>query len=299
MHVDFFIAGAPKCGTTALAAYLDAHENICFSQPKEPHFFCASISPPKGRIRTVEEYHEYFFPHYDAKIHRAVGEGTPQYLYDPEAIPAILSYNPSAKFIVMLRNPVDMVFSWHREMLRGVVENVADIQAAWELQEQRARGEMLPADCRVPMHLQYRSICMLGEQVERLLSQVDRDNVLFALMSDLRNQPRETYCRVCTFLGVEDDGRDEFPDIHSGVEWRSGTLMRLYNLAYAIKRKVLGDRPLPFSMDARMKAGFMKGADKTERYPAFVRMLKDEYRQDVQKLSSLIDRDLSIWVSDA
>lgn len=33
---DFFIAGAPKSGTTALAHYLSAHPGVFFSDPKEP-----------------------------------------------------------------------------------------------------------------------------------------------------------------------------------------------------------------------------------------------------------------------
>ena len=36
---DFIIAGAPKCGTTALAFFLSEHPNVCISRIKEPRFF--------------------------------------------------------------------------------------------------------------------------------------------------------------------------------------------------------------------------------------------------------------------
>ena len=36
---DFFVVGAPRCGTTAISKYLSDNPNICFSRPKEPHFF--------------------------------------------------------------------------------------------------------------------------------------------------------------------------------------------------------------------------------------------------------------------
>ena len=36
---DFFIVGAPKCGTTALAKLLNDHSEVEFSKEKEPHFF--------------------------------------------------------------------------------------------------------------------------------------------------------------------------------------------------------------------------------------------------------------------
>ena len=33
------IVGAPRCGTTTLAAFLKAHPRICYPLVKEPHFF--------------------------------------------------------------------------------------------------------------------------------------------------------------------------------------------------------------------------------------------------------------------
>jgi hypothetical protein len=33
---NFFIVGAPKCGTTALSEYLRSHPDVFFSSPKEP-----------------------------------------------------------------------------------------------------------------------------------------------------------------------------------------------------------------------------------------------------------------------
>ena len=35
----FFIVGAPRCGTTAMSTYLSGHPEVCFSVPKENHFF--------------------------------------------------------------------------------------------------------------------------------------------------------------------------------------------------------------------------------------------------------------------
>jgi hypothetical protein len=36
---DFFVVGAPRCGSTAFCRYLAKHPAICFSRPKEPHYF--------------------------------------------------------------------------------------------------------------------------------------------------------------------------------------------------------------------------------------------------------------------
>ena len=37
---NFFILGAPKCGTTSLHNYLNQHPDIYMSYKKEPHYFC-------------------------------------------------------------------------------------------------------------------------------------------------------------------------------------------------------------------------------------------------------------------
>jgi hypothetical protein len=40
---DFFIVGAPKCGTTAMAAYLSSHPEV-FMARKEMHCFGSDLS---------------------------------------------------------------------------------------------------------------------------------------------------------------------------------------------------------------------------------------------------------------
>jgi hypothetical protein len=36
---NFFIVGAPRCGTTALYTFLKQHPDIFMADDKEPHFF--------------------------------------------------------------------------------------------------------------------------------------------------------------------------------------------------------------------------------------------------------------------
>ena len=43
MLPDFFIVGAPKCGTTAISEYLRTHPRIFMCKPKEPHYFALDI----------------------------------------------------------------------------------------------------------------------------------------------------------------------------------------------------------------------------------------------------------------
>lgn len=105
---DFFIAGAPKCGTTSLAQWLATNPRICMSRPKEPNYFRTEIH---SRITSLEEY-EACFAH-ALPEHVSIGEASPHTMYSRRTIENILAYQPDAKFIVCLRNPIEMVVSLH------------------------------------------------------------------------------------------------------------------------------------------------------------------------------------------
>ena len=41
---NFFIVGAPKCGTTALYEYLSSHPDVFLCDPKEPNYFSCDFA---------------------------------------------------------------------------------------------------------------------------------------------------------------------------------------------------------------------------------------------------------------
>ena len=134
---DFFIAGAPKCGTTALFSYLQTHPGIFLPaerpgtsrlSAKEPHYYCTDF-PNYRRCRSREDYLRLFT---DAAAGTLVGEASVWYLYSEVAIPRIMAEIPKAKFIVLLRNPVNMAHSLHNLLYHTLDEDIADFGCAWE-----------------------------------------------------------------------------------------------------------------------------------------------------------------------
>ena len=163
---NFFILGAPKCGTTSLAAWLAEHPNVFMSPVKEPNFFNTGITK---YLKYSPEAYQQLFTKADLQ-HLRVGEASTHYLLSKDAVPNILNYveNPSeVKFIVAIRNPVEMAVSWHGQMLRDGQEVVKDFATAWHLQETRAKGLSLPAFSE-QARLLYGPLCLLGKQLEQL-----------------------------------------------------------------------------------------------------------------------------------
>ena len=81
---DFFILGAPKCGTTALSEYLRRHPRVFVSRPKEPHYFCADFDYYYAPGQRTEEHYLRLFAEAD-EGHLAVGEASVWYLYSEDA----------------------------------------------------------------------------------------------------------------------------------------------------------------------------------------------------------------------
>ena len=107
---------------------------------------------------------------------------------------------------MILRNPLDMLASYHLRMRFTVMEDVRDFATAWSLQEMRARGERIPKYCLDPQLLVYREVAKFGEQVERLYQLAGRDQSLVLLFDDLARDPGAVYRQVLAFIGVDDDG---------------------------------------------------------------------------------------------
>jgi len=110
VNPNLFIAGVPKAGTTSLFRYLALHPEVHPSNPKEPGYF----HPFKidDRERDLDFYVKCFSGYSGQKY--AI-EATPGYFYGgKESANAINKYSPNSKIILVLRNPVDRLFSFYK-----------------------------------------------------------------------------------------------------------------------------------------------------------------------------------------
>lgn len=225
---DFFIAGVPKSGTTALYSYVSAHPQVFMPELKEPHFFSSDL-PGLREVHTETGYRALF----KDVGQRLCGEASASYLYSRAALPAVLARNPAAQIIVVLRNPVDAVQALHQELCYNLTENVAEFQWAWQLQQVRRDGAAIPRTCGEPSILQYRSVYHYAEQLHRLFECAPSPQVLVLLFDDLVQNPRGTYGRVLAFLKLVDDGRDSFERVNAAKALRSRTVSRVHRAAPA------------------------------------------------------------------
>lgn len=298
MKVDFFIIGAPKCGTTAMAGYLAEHPQICMSQPKEPWYFCSDMGVGKAeRAATDAQYEAKYFKHYDADQNLRCGEGTPLYLFSKTAIQNILKYNPKARFIVMVRNPVEMAQSLHAQLVYNGVreENVADFEKAWMLQDERKYGKHLPQNCLDKSLLQYREVCSVGKQLERLFGLVDAHQVCLILFDDFCRDPQQSYLKVLKHIGIEPDSRSEFITANARKRWGSPFIPHVLNSITVLRKKA------GFSRELGIRKLLLKYAVRPGKKTALSNKMKcrlvNEFKADVELLERIFKRDLSHWLN--
>jgi hypothetical protein len=295
---NFFIAGAPKCGTTALYEYLRPHPHIFMPELKEPHFFARDLGT-YPRIKTMDAYAGLFAE--STPRHLAVGEASVYYLRSTVAIPAIREFNPDARIIGMFRNPVDMVYSLHSQLLHVSEETVEDFETAWRLQDRRSRGLDLPPAIRSPLLVQYAQVGQFGTQAERVLSTFPAEQVKLILFEDFAASPQRVYDDVIGFLGIPHDGRTEFPRINENKRSRVGWLRRFYRKPPPVLRDAIRSlkRAVGGEGISALKKKIVALNTVRERRPPLSPALRAElveaFRDEVALLSRLLNRDLSHW----
>lgn len=298
---NLFLIGGAKCGTTSMASYLGGHPAIFWSEPKELWYFCRPDFPHKSsQPIELEEYLGHFSG--SGSQHKYLAEGSVSYLYSEGAVQRIVEFNPSSKFIVMLRNPLEAVVSLHRQMLLNMQESEADFGTAWKLQTARRQGKNIPMKCENSAYLMYRGWCLWGEQLERVFRTAGRENVCVLLFDDFKRNSAAEYERVLSFLGLEPDNRSEFPVENRGRAYRNQKLINAVDsflvAGSRIRRKLNLSSSMGFlSRPLRsLKRGQLREAGHAKLSQALAAELKMAFRSDIELLSNLLQRDLSYWL---
>lgn len=300
---NFFIVGAPKCGTTALSEYLRGHQQVFVSQPKEPHYFSSDFDYYYAPGQRGLDHYLRLFDDAEER-HAAVGEASVWYLYSREAAAGIREFDDAARIVVMVRNPVDMVPSLHSQMSYMLDETEPDAEAAWRLQERRREGVDVPESCRVPEFLQYGEAAKLGAQTRRLLETIPREQVKIVVFDDLKQDAGAVYADTLAFLGVPDDGRRRFEPVNQNkthrARWVAALTQRpprpLVAAANGVKKSLRLER---LGVLDRVRERNRVVTRRPAISPAFRNELAAHFREDVRDLSELVGRDLSAWTEPA
>jgi hypothetical protein len=254
---------------------------------KEPFYFDTDhdISP----IDADPDRYRKLFNNADPNQHKVIGEASTKYLSSDVAVDNILEYNPEAKFVVLIRNPVEMAYSLYRQELFSVNEDVEDFAEAWALQEERKAGRKIPDSCDDPGYLLYGDVCSLGTQCEKLLERVDKSRVMFVVLDDLKEDSLSVYKSLLQFLNVEYHGRTDFTPRNTSKTLRSKWVGRIFNYLGRLKKR------MGIYKSTGLFRLYSKDAPKPDMGDEMRLKLENYFKEDIRKLEEILDRDFSHW----
>ncbi len=234
------------------------------------------------------------------------GESSVFYLYSDLAPQNIKAFDPTARIIVMLRNPVDLMYSLHSQLLFTRHECIRRFEQALEAEPHRIQGLQLPMN--FPKNglsyecLFYRKIVRFEEQIRRYVSVFGWKSLHIILFDDLKHRPHWVYRHVCQFLGVNDQFFPPFEVINPSRAVRSeavANILRAPSRALtACARVGIPNR----SLREALINGLTTCNNKIRPLPALAPHLRAQLNTEMaaenHRLEQFIGRDLSAWLSN-
>lgn len=184
---DVLLIGAQKSGTTSLAYLLDQHPSISVSDPKEPHFFTQNFSNGKEWYKQrfnsgnesicIDASTSYSMAPIKRKKFKEYHDGVPKKVYE---------FNPHAKLIYILRNPVERIYSgyWH------------------DFRVGRNRSKSFSELIRDPNYI-HMDISDYYNQIQLWLQYYPLENFLFLKFEDFKRDYDNTIKKCFDFLGLD------------------------------------------------------------------------------------------------
>ena len=295
---NFLIVGAAKSGTSSLHNYLNQHPEVfmpTFNKEgvnvKEPQFFVKQkvMNRIHSGIWDWENYKDLFK---QAQSHQAIGEASVFYLYYfKEAIKNIKQYlNNEVKIIIILRNPINRAFSAHQHVSRSIKENLS-FEDAIALEEER----LMNNETLTPM-VRYKDMGLYYRMVTAYLESFD--NVHIILYDDFIKNTDNELKKVFRFLDVNENVEvdSEIKYNVGGVQWNNSVVKSI--LLNNSRLKTIVNKYFSKRIIANMWSFLYRIFKRkvVKMNPSTKEGLISFYKEDIIKLSKLINRDLTLWL---
>ena len=266
--------GAQRSGTTWIYEMLKAHPEIDMSPEKEINFF-------NYHYHNGIKWYEKFFNGCDKN--KKTGEYSPTYLSYDQVPERIYRTVPDARLIISLRNPVDQIYSryLYRVSRKGLNRSFEDA-----LKEDSSLVES----------------ALYYKHIKKFLERFDRKQILILIYEDLINDASAFLQSIYRFLNIDIN----FVPVHFNAKIHASRMPKSRSAEYLMLfARGLSRQFRLFSVVEKLKE---KGIDRWFKQlntkddivlqkidPDLRSDLNNTFWEDIQKVSSLLNRDLSFW----
>jgi len=295
---NFLLAGAPKCGTTSMYYYLKQHPDIFLSEHKEPNYFAKDIIMPHNPIKNNKKAYENLFK--NAKNEKIIGEGSTMYFYSEVAAKEIKKNLGKIKILIMLRNPIDMMYSQHSQKVYEGIEKEENFEKALLLKKQRKTKPIKVTIKTInPKLVSYRYIANYPKHVKKYTNLFGKNNVKVVILEEFKKKPKKIYNEILKFLDLESpDFEIDFSVKNPNKMHRIFLIKKLQKILFAnlsskikkIMRPIYPQKLFMFINELNTK--------EKKREPLSHEVREKIYRQlssQIKDLEKILDKNLSIW----
>jgi hypothetical protein len=292
---------------------LDQHPQVYLSPIKEPGYFAfemrlenfsEEMRPRIAReIRSLEEYlrgdmrekrfgglvsnwEDYLKLFRNVSDEIAIGEATPIYLWSESAARNIAARIPHAKIIINLRNPIDRAYSQYLQMLTsGIIHTSFRDQIYANL---RCKTKQFGSQWPLLEFGRY------AEQVNRYYNEFSRSQIHISLYEDFERESARLVSELFRFLGVEAGF-----GVDVTLRHHEPRVPKLATAAFYLKKWRIWPRLrhlVPPSLRPRLRTLVLHSRASLAVDPSDRAFLADYYRNDIEQLGVLLNRDLTSWL---
>ena len=292
---NFIIIGAMKAATTSLYTYLKQHPEVFMPSIKEPMFFNNLDQEDKlilkGRKgKKISTFKEYFSLFKNIKNEKAIGEASPEYIYNSKCARLIKDHLPNVKIIAIIRQPIDRAYSNYLHAKRADREPISNFEFAFNSEEKRIKENWSPL-------YHYKSKGLYYTQLKRYYDLFPKEQIKVILFEDIKKNPEKITKEVFEYLDVD----PKFIPDTSKIANISGIPKGLFGWIIMKLRKNNLIPNIEFSkylpkLIIRHIVKMIYSTPNKVNTDLSKKLTQKHYKQDIIKTEKLICRDLKHWL---
>ncbi|MGK7946048.1 MAG: sulfotransferase [Microcystaceae cyanobacterium] len=275
----FIVLGGHKCGTSSLHTYLAQHPEITMP-----------ITKGEDLLASVNLNLENYANSYDlTNPKKILGEVSSVYLHKKRAMPRLQKHFPNAKFVIILRNPIERMVSHYYHMQKDDLPFTQNFK--------------LEEICLHPEQYLEQGVIENGlysQHLEPYLESFGLEKFLILLFDDFVNNKSAFYKSLFKFIGVDSNFMPDTSIILRKGQVKKENALKKFLYSPSVK-KTIGKILKPFTNPEQRRALFYRVDNQLqEKYQPLssnnMQNLLEFYRKDILKTESLTQKDLSLWL---
>ncbi len=283
-----FLGGAPKCGTSSMFYWLSTHPELSPSKIKETFFLMDNTNPLANKKSNIHiDGFEVFLNNF-SEPNKLLLEGTTHLLYQKQIADFLKRKSPESKFIFVLRNPIDRLFS----SFNYTKNNLLRINDGLDLNQfisilrsgnREVLGEYINDEKSLYVLSRDLEYGCYSNYLKDWIEVFGIENIEIKIFEDLKNNPKEEIFNTCGFLNID---KSHFSNFSFNKENESLSIK--HKALFKVVKKIGGILPQGAFMKKQIKGLFSDKSEITNKISSEnLSFLLDFYKNEFIELKKL------------